>query len=238
MASIELTNRQFLLQRMISNAWTIFLKDLKLDYRRVENFFSMLFFSLVILLVFTFALSPEQTKNIGILCGVFWISFLLSGILSLGKSFSLERENSCLDALLISPISRGSIFLGKMLANMAMIIVVQLIVIPIFGVLFNGVVFDHVAIFIFISFMASIGFSSLGTLLAGMTSDIRFKEILLPILLFPLLVPLLLACVKISQSILAGEGLSPVVDWFRLLAGFDLIFLIISYLTFEFVMEV
>ncbi len=223
---------------MISNAWTIFAKDLKLDYRRVENFFSMLFFSLVILLIFTFALSPEQTKQIEILCGIFWISFLLSGILSLSKSFSLEKENSCLDALLVSPISRGSIFLGKMMANIAMIMIVQLIVIPAFGILINDVVFNYVAIFVFVSFLASIGFSSLGTLLAGMTSDIRFKEILLPILLFPLLVPLLLACVKISQSILAGEGISPIVDWLRLLVGFDLIFIIISYLTFEFVMEV
>ncbi len=222
---------------MLAHAWTIFTKDIKLDYRRAENFFSTLFFSLIILLIFVFALSPEQIQQVEILSGVFWISFLLSGILSLSKSFSLERENSCLEALLVSPISRGSVFLGKLMSNIIMIMIVQVIVIPIFGVLFNSVVFGYIFQLLGISFVASIGFASLGTLLAGMTADIRFKEILLPILLFPLLVPLLLACVKLFQSILIGEGVMAVVDWFRLLVGFDFIFLIISYLTFDFVME-
>ena len=222
---------------MLTDIFVIVLKDLKLDLRRVENFVSMLFFSLIILLVFAFALPPNTAGQIEIVSGLFWISFLLGGILSLNKSFQLEKENACMEAILVAPVSRGSIYLGKMLSNVIFITIVQAFVIPILGVLFNTAVFDNLLDFFLLSVIAAIGFSSLGTLLAGLTSDIRFKEILLPLLLFPLLVPLLLASVTITQAVLGGEGLLGATDWLRLLIGFDLIFLIISYLTFDFVME-
>ncbi len=222
---------------MIRDIWAILIKDLQLDLRRMENFFSMLFFTITILLIFAFALPQELSKQINVLAGMFWISFLLSGILSLNKSFQHEKENACIQALLVSPVSRGAIFLGKMSASVVFILIVQGLVIPVFGILFNSLAISYFPELIVLSLLASIGFTSLGTLLAGLTSDIRFKEILLPLLLFPLLVPLLLACVRITQDILGGSGLLASVDWIRLLVGFDLIFLIISYLTFEFVME-
>jgi heme exporter protein B len=222
---------------MINDIRTLVFKDLKLDARRAENFFSMLFFSITILLIFAFALPQKQATQIDILSGVFWIAFLLSGLLSLNKAFQLEKENGCIEAILVSPVSRGAIFLGKMLGTVIFILIVQGLVIPIFGILFHSVVFSHFASILFLGFLAAIGFASLGTLLAGLTTDIRFREILLPILLFPLVVPLLLACVKITQSLLAGEGFVGAGDWLRLLVGFDLIFLIVSFLTFEFVME-
>lgn len=215
----------------------IVVKDLKLHLRRAENFVAMLFFSLIILLVFAFALPPEYAKKIEIVSGLFWISFLLGGILSLNQSFQLEKENACIEGILVSPVSRGAIYLGKMFSNVVFILVVQCFVIPILGILFNQVVFTYLLEFFLLSAVGAIGFSSLGTLLAGMTSDIRFKEILLPLLLFPLLVPLLLASVSITKVILSGGGIAGASDWIRLLVGFDLIFLIISYLTFDFVME-
>lgn len=222
---------------MLADILVIVTKDLKLDLRRAENFVSMLFFSLVILLVFAFALPPEYGKEVEIVSGLFWISFLLGGILSLSQSFQLEKENACIEGILVSPVSRGSIYLGKMLSNIIFILVVQCFVIPILGILFNPVVFTYFVEFFLLGVVAAVGFSSLGTLLAGLTSDIRFKEILLPLLLFPLLVPLLLASVSITKVILTGGGIAGAGDWLRLLVGFDLIFLIISYLTFDFVME-
>jgi heme exporter protein B len=222
---------------MTKDSWAILLKDLRLDLRRSENFFSMLFFSITILLIFAFALPQDLSKQIEVLAGMYWISFLLSGILSLNKSFQQEKENGCIHALLVSPVSRGSIFLGKMSATIIFILIVQGLVIPVFGILFNSLAISFFPQLVLLSLLASLGFASLGTLLAGLTSDIRFKEILLPLLLFPLLVPLLLACVRLSQDILNGGGLLASADWIRLLIGFDLIFLIISYLTFEFVME-
>ncbi len=222
---------------MIKDCKTILFKDLRLDLRRAENFFSMLFFTITILLIFAFALPPQLSKQIDVLSGMYWISFLLSGILSLNKSFQLEKENGCMHALLVSPVSRGAIFLGKMSATIVFVLVVQALVIPVFGILFNAVAITYFPEFMLLSLLASVGFASLGTLLAGLTSDIRFKEILLPLLLFPLLVPLLLASVRLTQTILSGGGFLESADWIRLLIGFDLIFLIISYLTFEFVME-
>lgn len=222
---------------MIRDSWAILIKDLQLDLKRLENFFSMLFFTITILLIFAFALPQDLSKQIDVLAGMYWISFLLSGILSLNKSFQHEKENGCIHALLISPVGRGAIFLGKMFASVIFILIVQGLVIPIFGILFNSLAISFFPELMLLSLLASLGFASLGTLLAGLTSDIRFKEILLPLLLFPLLVPLLLACVRITQDILGGSGLLVSADWVRLLVGFDLIFLIIAYLTFEFVME-
>ncbi len=222
---------------MVRDIWTVVIKDLKLDIRRAENFFSMLFFSVTILLIFAFALPQKQSTQVDILSGVFWIVFLLSGLLSLNKTFQQEKENGCIEALLVSPVNRGAIFLGKMLGTVVFILIVQILVIPVFGILFHHSVIENFSWFLLMSLLAALGFGSLGTLLAGLTSDIRFREILLPLLLFPLIIPLLLACVRITQSLLAGEGILGAGDWLRLLVGFDAIFMIVSFLVFEFVME-
>jgi len=222
---------------MLSDIWTVYFKDIKLDLRSMENFISMLFFSVIILLIFAFAL-PADEKNHQLLSpGIFWVTFLLSGLLSLNKTFQMEKDNACMDAMLLTPISRGAIFLGKMTGNLTFILAIQAILIPIFSLLFYSQILDYFFPLMLLSLIAAVGFSSLGTLLSGMTSDLRFKEILLPVLLFPLLIPLLLAAVKITQAILAGEGLQGELDWLKLLLGFDGIFLVISYLTFDFVME-
>lgn len=222
---------------MISDSWTLFLKDIRLDIRRLEHFFSVLFFSVTLALVFAFALPRELSSRIDVLCGMYWISFLLSGILSLNKSFQVEKENGCIQAILVSPVSRGAVFIGKMMATIFFMMIIQLLVIPVFGILFNEAAMTHLPAFLLLSLLASFGFASLGTLLAGLTADIRFKDILLPLLLFPLMVPLLLASVRLTQVMLAGQSLGEAIDWVRLLIGFDLIFMILSFLTFEFVLE-
>ncbi len=221
----------------MKNSWVIFLKDLKLDLRNLEDLLAMLFFSLIIIMVFSFALPVDEKSRQALAPGVYWVTFLLAGILGLNKSFQVEKDNNCMASLLLAPISRGSIFLGKMTGNVLFILMIQAIVIPIFSTLFYSSFLSYFSELILLSLVTSIGFSSLGTLLSGLTTDLRFREIILPILLFPLLVPLLLASVKITGSITSGRGIIEMLDWLKLLIGFDLIFLIISYLTFEFVME-
>ena len=222
---------------MLKDIWIIYQKDLKLDFRSMENFISMFFFSVIILLIFSFALPAEEKIHQLLSPGIFWVTFLLSGLLSLNKSFQIEKENGCMDAILMSPVSRGAIFLGKMAENVSFILLIQLILIPVFGLLFYSRILEFYGELMLLGLISSAGFSSLGTLLSGMTTDLRFKEILLPVLLFPLLVPLLLASVKITQAILLGDGFQGESDWLKLLLGFDGIFIIISYLTFDFVME-
>ncbi|MBU2643221.1 heme exporter protein CcmB [bacterium] len=223
---------------MFADIWNILAKDIKLDLRSMENFFSMLFFSIIILLIFAFALPAESHDQQLLAPGIFWVTFLLSGMLSLNKSFQMEKENGCMEALLVTPTSRGAIFFGKMAGNTVFIMIVQAMLIPLFSLLFINSAIYHFAELFLLSFVSTVGFSALGTLLGGLTTDLRFKDILLPILLFPLLVPLLLASVKITQSILFGEGFAAELDWLKLLIGFDLIFLIIAYLTFDYVMEI
>jgi heme exporter protein B len=222
---------------MISDILTIVQKDLRLDLRRLENFISLLFFSLIILLVFAFALPADKESHRLLAPGIYWVTFLLSGILALNKSFQLERENSVMEALLLAPVSRGAIFLGKMLGNLLFIFIVQLILIPLFSILFHTLTPVQYGEMLVLSVIVTTGFTALGTLLSGLTADLRFKEILLPILLFPLLVPLLLAAVTITRGILDSQGFGETADWLKLLIGFDLIYMIVAFLTFDFVME-
>ncbi len=222
---------------MMRQAARLLAKDIKLDLRSLENFLSMLFFAVVILLLFAFALPLDDESHELMAPGLFWVTFLLSGILNLNKLFQVEKENACMDALLLSPLSRGSIFLGKMAENMIFILAMQVLLIPLFSLFFFEALMSHFFPLLGLSFVVCLGFSSLGTLLGGLTTDVRFKEILLPLLLFPLLVPLLLAAVILLQSLISGAGLAAEADWLKLLVGFDLIYLVVSYLVFEFVME-
>jgi len=222
---------------MIREVWTILQKDLRLELRRSENFIAMFFFAFIILLIFSFALPSEGENHQLIAPGVYWVTFLLSGILGLSKNFALEKEMGCMEALLISPVSRGSIFLGKMLGTLIFMVLMQGILIPVFALIFYTPAIEFFWDLLMLSCATALGFSALGTLLSGLTTDVRFKEILLPILLFPLLIPLLLASVEVMASILAGQGIQGELDWLKLLIGFDFIFLIAAYLTFDFVME-
>ncbi|MDX2468987.1 MAG: heme exporter protein CcmB [SAR324 cluster bacterium] len=223
---------------MIPSTVTLLAKDLKLDLRSLENFISMLFFGVIILLIFAFALPIEDDSHEKLAPGLYWVVFLLSGILNLNKLFQIEKENGCMDAVLLAPIPRGSIFLGKMLENIIFITAMQVIMIPLFSLFFFEGLMVHFFELLGLSVFTAIGFSSLGTLLGGLTTDVRFKEILLPILLFPLLVPLLLASVILLQSLVGGNGLFAEADWLKLLIGFDLIYLVVSYLVFDIVMEI
>lgn len=223
---------------MFSDILSILAKDIKLDFRSMENFFSMLFFSVIILLIFAFALPADSQDSVILAPGIFWVTFLLSGMLSLNKSFQMEKESGCMEALLVTPTSRGSIFIGKMAGNTVFIMIIQVMLIPLFSLLFINSAIYYFGELCLLSFISTVGFTAIGTLLSGLTTDLRFKDILLPILLFPLLVPLLLASVKITQSILMAKGFQAEADWLKLLIGFDLIFLIISFLTFEYVMEI
>lgn len=224
--------------KLFKDGATILIKDMVLDLRSMENLFAMLFFSIIVIMIFSFALPIDEKSHALLAPGVFWVTFLLAGILSLNKSFQIEKDNSCLESLLLSPVSRGAIFLGKMGWNICFIVIIQLLVIPVFSLLFYGPFLAHLPELFILSFMTAIGFSSLGTMLSALTIDVRFKEIILPILLFPLIVPLLLASVKITQAVLMDGAFDQVIDWIKLLVGFDIIFLVVSYLTFEYVMEI
>jgi len=185
------------------------------------------------------AILAAARRSVGqeIAAGLLWVTFLLAGMLSLGKSFTQERENGCMDGLLMTPAGRGWIYLGKMGSNAVFLVMVLVLLVPLYALLFQvhlqGVMVALAALML----AGVVGFSALGTLLGGITSSLRGRDVLLPLLLFPLLVPMLIVLVHLSNVVLEGQPLGENWRWIQLLSAFDVVFLIASFLVFEYVME-
>ncbi len=211
-------------------------KDILIDLQRKDNLLSMLLFAILSLLVFQFAIGKVPELFLIALPGLIWIVTLLSGVLGLGKSFVQEMESGCIGALLISPVDRSVLFLGKMLANTIFLLFTQIMFVPICLFIFEIDVMSWTWLF-FVLLFGTIGFSSLGTLLTVMTSTVRGKEILLPILIFPLMVPSLLCVVSLMENLFFGLDQQEFWSWWKLLAGFDIVLFTVTILGFEFVVE-
>ena len=211
-------------------------KDVLIDLKRKDNLLSMLLFAILTLLVFQFAMGEEPDRFKMALPGISWIVFLMSGVLGLEKSFMQEMETGCMGGLLLAPIERSVLFLGKMLANTLFLLISQLLFIPLCLFLFEIEVINWLE-FLMVILFGTIGFSSLGTLLTAMTSTLRRKGMLLPILIFPLMVPSLLCVVRLTDFLFFGPHPAEVWSWWKLLIGFDIILFIFSLLGFEFIVE-
>tara|TARA_Y100000031_G_scaffold138170_1_gene163863 strand:+ start:52 stop:729 length:678 start_codon:yes stop_codon:yes gene_type:complete len=211
-------------------------KDLLIDLRRRENLLSMLLFALLILLVFHFSMGRQTAIFIGLLPGVVWVVFLLSGVLGLSKSFLQEMETSCIGGLLMSPTDRSILFLGKMLATTLFLLISQILFIPLCLILYEIEVSNWIE-FGLVLLTGTLGFSSLGTLLSVMTASLRGREMLLPILLFPLVVPNLLSLVHLTDHLFFGSHARTVESWWTLLLSYNVVLITLSIIGFEFVVE-
>ena len=211
-------------------------KDVLIDLKRKDNLLSMILFAILTLLLFQFAMGEEPEMFQIALPGVIWIVFLMSGVLGLGKSFVLEMETGCMGGLLLAPVDRSVLFLGKMLANTLFLLFTQLLFIPLCLFFFEIEVSNWLEL-LMVLFFGTVGFSSLGTLLTAMTSTLRGKEMLLPILIFPLMVPSLLCVVRLTDFLFFGAHSEEVWSWWKLLLGFDVVLFTLSLLGFEFIVE-
>jgi heme exporter protein B len=212
-------------------------KDVTVELRARERVNAMLFFAALVLFIFNFALGPDREKLREVAPGLLWLAFLFTGMLGLGRSFQAERENECFEELLLTPGDRESIFFGKFAGNVLFMITAEALILPLFGILYNLDIWAYLPSLALVAFLGTVGFSTLGTLLAAMTAHLRAREVMLPLLLFPLTVPVILGSVRATEAILAGQSLGEVSHWLKLLGGFDLIFLVVSPLAFEFVLE-
>jgi heme exporter protein B len=167
-----------------------------------------------------------------------WLAFLFTGTLGLAQLFEGERGNHCLDALLLSPMDRGAFFLAKTCFNLLLMVLVEIVVIPLFWILFNLGFWDRVPYLFLIVLLGTIGFCVLGTLLSAVTLKSRARELLLPLVLFPLMIPVILATIRCMDAILRSGELGDALPWLRLLVGFDVIFLTLGTLIFDWVIEV
>ena len=210
-------------------------KDLLLEFRTKERISSLFVLSFLIVLIFVFALSPEQIQGPEIEAALLWVSLVFAGMLSLQRSFLLEQERGCFSGLLLSPIDPGTLFLAKMLSNVLFLLLVEIVVAPL-SLAFFAVPFSRSLFMLpIVLLLGTVGFSALGTLFAAIAVRTRAREVLLPVMLLPLLVPLLIAAVKVTSSVLTGEEWNEV--WFRVLIAFDIIFVVSGWLIFSQVVQ-
>jgi heme exporter protein B len=210
-------------------------KDIIAELRTKEIFSSMFVFALLVIVIFNFAFEMRVANVKQVAPGVLWVTFTFAGMLGLNRSFILEKDKGCLEGLLLAPVDRSAIYFGKMLGNLIFMLVVEAIVLPIFWVLFNPPLFSPALILILV--LGTLGFAGVGTLFSAIAVHTRAREVMLPILLFPIVIPLMIAAVKITGGLLDGQPLSEMRNWLNLLVGFDIIFLTVSYMTFDYVVE-
>lgn len=216
--------------------WIVW-KDVVTEWRSRETISSMVFFALIVILIFSFSFSMDQQAAREVIAGIMWVAFSFTGIIGLGKSFSVELQNDCLDSLRMIPGPKGAIYLGKVAANFAFMFIVEILLCPMFVILFNLNVVEEILFLLLIFFLATLGLAAVGTLFSALTVQIRARDVMLPILLLPLAVPVMIAAVEATKSALTGAPLSLYGRWLELLVVFDAVFLVASYWMFEFVMD-
>ncbi len=212
-------------------------KDLTAERRTKANFNAVLFFTALILLLFGFALGPDQDALRSAAAGVLWLTVLFGGVLSFNRSYEMELEGGALEALLLYPGDRRALFAGKLMANLAFLVLIEAILVPLASILYDLPLLMPNGGFLGVLLLGTIGFVTLGTFYAAMASRVRAREVLLPLLLFPMLVPLLLSSVEATKALLAGNLMGDASSWIRLLAVFDVIFVVASFFAFEYVIE-
>lgn len=210
-------------------------KDLRAEFRSRELFSAMLVFSLLIILIFNFALELDIKTRQSVTAGVLWATFAFAGTLGLNRSMAIEKDRGCLDGLLLAPVDRSAIYFGKVISNLAFMLIVEIIVLPIYSVLYSVNLFRPGLVLVIL--LGSIGYVAVGTLLAAMSVQTRTRDILLPILLFPVVIPVLLAAVKASSGFLTGAELADVLLPINLLIAYDIIFIAVALMVFDNVVE-
>lgn len=214
-------------------------KDLRSEFRTKQMLNAMVLFSLLVIVVFSITFAPilGSSKDVAMVApGVLWIAFIFAGSIGLSRSFTSELENGCFEGLKLCPISRSSIYSGKMLANLILMLIVEAISIPLFAILFNYSIVGFVWLCL-VFVLGTFGFVCVGTLLSALTVNTRTREILLPVLLLPLLLPALIPAAMATGTILAGGSLSAISQELRLLLVYDLVFFLIAQLVFEYVIQ-
>jgi heme exporter protein B len=222
-----------------SNYWKAIIaitwKDLAAELRSRELLSAMLVFSLLVILIFNFALELDIKTRQSVTAGVLWSTFAFAGTLGLNRSMAIEKDRGCLDGLLLAPVDRSAIYFGKVISNLAFMLIVEAIVLPIYSVLYNINLFQPGLLMVIL--LGSIGYTTVGTLLASMAVQTRTRDVMLPILLFPVVVPILIAAVKASGGYLTNAPMTDILPWLNLLIAYDVIFTAIAFMVFDYVVE-
>lgn len=220
-------------------------KDLKAEFRTKQMLNSMVIFALLVIVIFSFAFGNEatifvtnlNTKIVDLLApGMLWIAFTFAGMLGLSRSFAGEKEEGCLEGLKLCPADRSEIYNGKVLSNAVLMFLMEMATVPIFVVLFSYDI-KNIPGLIVVIILGTFGFIFVGTLLSALTVNTRTREILLPVILFPVLIPVILSAVTATGTMLANGDFSDVAGEMQILVVYDIIFFVVAQIVFEYTIE-
>jgi heme exporter protein B len=210
-------------------------KDLASEFRSRELITAILVFSLLVILIFNFALELDIKTRQSVTSGVLWATFAFAGTLGLNRSLAAEKDQGSFDGLLLAPVDRSAIYFGKVISNLAFMLIVEAVILPVYSFLYNINLFQPG--FLFTLLLGSVGYISVGTLLATMAVQTRTRDAMLPILLFPVALPVLIAAVKASGEFLTGTGIIAARPWMNVLVVYDVIFIAVAFMVFDFLVE-
>jgi len=221
----------------LRRAWIVVWKDWLVERRSKSSLNAVLFFALVLIFLFQFALGPDRERLEAALPGLLWLGFVLAGLLGLGRAFLLEIENDCWEGLLLAPGDRSAIYLGKLGSNFVLMTLVEVVILALFGLFYGLDLAPVLAPLAAVTVLGTVGLAAVGTLLGAMTAQVRSRELLFAVLLLPAQVPVLLASVSATQAVLARQPLASAASWLKLLAAADIVYLVLGILTFEFIFD-
>ena len=222
---------------MIAKIWAIFRKDMLVELRTKDSLNAMLFFGIVVLVIFNFALEPARESIRAAVPGVLWVAFAFSGTLGLNRMFAAEKENSCLQGLLMVPVDRGILYIGKMLAASVFMLITETVVFVFCLVFFNLTVWNEIPWLAVVFLVGTLGFTSVGTLLAAIAANTRMREVLLPLILFPVVLPIIVNAVEATGIVLNTADYGALKLPLTFMSVFTIVFTTVAYLLFDFVLE-
>jgi heme exporter protein B len=212
-------------------------KDIRLELRSRTALLSAIVFSALVLVVFNFARDPTALAAVDLAPSVLWVTFAFGAVIALNRAFYVERENAALDGILLAPVPRSALYVGKLLANLAFVGVVEAVALPLFVLFFNVSLGHALPGILGVTALATIGFVAVGTIFSAMVVRTRFAELMLPVLLLPFMVPPLVGAVQVTAKLLAGRPLSEMMGWLRLLTLYDIGFVTLCILIFPAVVD-
>lgn len=225
------------MREVLAQAWIVARKDLVLEFRTRTALLSALVFTALVLTVFNFGRDPTAVATIDLAPSILWVTLTFAAMLALNRAFQLELDNGALEGLLVSPLSRHALYIGKLLANLAFVGVVEAVGLPLFVLFFDVPVGPVLLPLIGVIALATLGFVAVGTLFSAMVIRTRFAELMLPVLVLPFLIPPLVGAVQVTARLLSGRPLSEAAGWLRLLAAYDITFVSLATILFRFTVD-
>ena len=223
------------MNRAFVKIFVIFWKDMLTEFRTKEIIVSVLVFALLVLVIFSFAFGTGSDRSEMVAPGILWVALTFGGVIGLNRIFAVEKDNSRLEGLMLCPVDRAIIYWGKLAGSFTFMLAVAIVITPIFLALFNLPMFlPRLALIII---LALLGFAAIGTLFSALAANTRARDIMLPILFLPVVVPVIVAAVKATGPVLAGGSWGEMSTWLQIMIAFDIIYLVVATLVFEFVIE-